>query len=126
VIQAEIVAIFASADALLLHLRDEPLFAITIPSKAQFYLAMGKPIVAGIAGEGAELLRRSGAAVVVPPGDAAAMAEAISGLADLPSDRRVAMGASGLDFSRDILSFERAMDRTIGVLEGTNPDKRRD
>src|SRR5512139_1186682 len=44
-----ILKIFAQADALLLHLRDDPLFAITVPSKVQFYLAMGKPIIAGIA-----------------------------------------------------------------------------
>ena len=36
---------FARADALLVHLRDDPLFSITIPSKTQAYLAVGKPIV---------------------------------------------------------------------------------
>ena len=39
--------ILAGSDALLVHLKDDPLFRITIPSKIQAYLAAGKPILAG-------------------------------------------------------------------------------
>jgi glycosyltransferase involved in cell wall biosynthesis len=120
----EIVTIFGAADALLMHLRDDPLFAITVPSKTQFYLAMGKPIIAGIAGETADLLQRSGAALLVAPGDAEALAEAIVNMADLPRDRRAAMGSAGLRFYRENLAFDRALLRTIALLEGTNPERR--
>ena len=116
--QPAIMSAFAASDALLLHLADDPLFAITIPSKTQFYLAMGRPIVAGVVGEAAELLRDSGAALVVPPGDAAALAAAIGDLADMPRERREVMGAEGPRFYRGRLSFDRAMARTIGLLEG--------
>jgi putative colanic acid biosynthesis glycosyltransferase WcaI len=117
--KAEILDIFARADALLLHLRDHPLFAITIPSKTQAYLAMGRPIVAGIAGEAAELLRDSGAALVTPPGDPEALARAILAMADLPPERREAMGEAGRRYYHARLSFRRAMDRTLALLEGT-------
>ena len=80
----EILAAFTDADALLLHLADGPLFEITIPSKTQVYLAMGRPIVAGVSGETAELLRQSGAALVAPPQDAPALAETMCAMADLP------------------------------------------
>jgi glycosyltransferase involved in cell wall biosynthesis len=116
-----IIAVFAAADALLLHLRDDPLFAITIPSKTQFYLAMGRPIVAGVAGEAADLLRRSGAALVAPPGDAAALARILVEIAGLPRDRRDAMGAAGRRFYAENLAFDLAMTRTLGVIAGTNP-----
>ena len=36
------------ADVLLVHLKDDPLFRITIPSKIQAYLAAGRPILAGV------------------------------------------------------------------------------
>ena len=37
---------YAAADALLVSLKREPIFALTIPSKVQSYLACGKPILA--------------------------------------------------------------------------------
>lgn len=116
-----IAAVFAGSDALLLHLNDDPLFAITIPSKTQFYLAMGRPIVAGIAGEAADILGRSGAALVVPPGDAPALARAFVELAAMSQEKREAMGAAGRRFYADNLSFERGMARTLEIIAGTNP-----
>jgi glycosyltransferase involved in cell wall biosynthesis len=121
----EILAIFARADALLLHLADAPLFAITIPSKTQVYLAMGRPIVAGIAGEAAELLQQSGAALVAPPQDADALARAMCALADLPGEQREAMGRAGRRFYCEALSFETAMERTLAVLEAVGKASQR-
>jgi glycosyltransferase involved in cell wall biosynthesis len=112
----EIVSVFAKADALLLHLARDPLFAITIPSKTQFYLAMGRPIIAGIGGEAAELLRESGAALVAPPEDAEALADAICAFADRSQAERAAMGRAGQDFYRRSLSFEEAIGRTLAVI----------
>lgn len=61
-------AFFACADALLVSLRDEPIFALTVPSKIQAYLACGKPILASLAGEGAAIVEGAGAGIAVPPG----------------------------------------------------------
>ena len=115
--QAEIAEIYAAADALLLHLRSEPLFEITIPSKTQAYLASGKPIVAGVAGEAARLLEESEAALVVPPEDAEALAQAIGQMADVPQPLRASMGDSGRRYYLDRLSFERGIRSTVEVLE---------
>jgi glycosyltransferase involved in cell wall biosynthesis len=115
--QAEIAEIYAAADALLLHLRSEPLFEITIPSKTQAYLASGKPIVAGVAGEAARLLEESEAALVVPPEDADALARAIGQMADVPLPRRASMGDCGRRYYLERLSFERGIRSTIEVLE---------
>ena len=117
--QEEMIGAFAEADALLLHLGDDPLFAITIPSKTQFYLAMGRPIVAAVNGEAADMLRNSGAAIVVPPRDPEALATAIRELADLPAQDRARLGRNGADYYRRNLSFSHSKDRTIAVLEGT-------
>lgn len=122
--QSEIISVFARADALLLHLAADPLFEVTIPSKTQFYLAMGRPIVAGIAGEAAGLLRESAAALVVPPQDPAALARAICEMADLSTDRRDAMARDGQRFYRRHLSFDRAMGRTLALLDEIEPAAR--
>jgi glycosyltransferase involved in cell wall biosynthesis len=117
--QDRMIRAFAEAGALLLHLGDDPLFAITIPSKTQFYLAMGRPIVAAVNGETGDILRQSGAAIVVAPRDPDALAEAIRELADLSADERERLGKNGADYYRCNLSFGRSRDRTIAVLEGT-------
>jgi glycosyltransferase involved in cell wall biosynthesis len=104
---------------LLLHLGDDPLFAITIPSKTQYYLAMGRPIVAAINGEAAQILRDSGAAILVPPTDAQALARAMAQMAEAPSERREEMGRAGAEYYRRHFSFSEGMARTIELLKRT-------
>lgn len=55
------------ADALLVHLADDPVFRITIPSKTQAYLSMGKPILMAVSGESADIINRAGAGIVSKP-----------------------------------------------------------
>ena len=54
---SEIGSVFANADALLVHLKDAPIFEITVPSKIQAYLYAGKPILCGVRGDAAKLVR---------------------------------------------------------------------
>lgn len=115
----EITREFARADALLIHLGDERLFDITIPSKTQSCLAIGRPIVAAVNGETAELLRESAAAIVVPPANPRALADAIFQMADKSPSERERMGRAGAQFYRGHLSFSRGMDRTLALIEGT-------
>jgi glycosyltransferase involved in cell wall biosynthesis len=110
---------FAEADALLLHLGDDPLFAITIPSKTQYYLAMGRPIVAAVNGEAARILRDSGAAILVPPTDPQALADAMMRMADTPTEMRQQMGRAGADYYRRHFSFHEGIGRTIELLKRT-------
>ena len=81
-------ALLATADILLVTLRDVPLFTTFIPSKMFEYLAAGRPVIGAVAGEAAQILREAGA-VVVPPGDSAALAVAIRTLAADPRQRAV-------------------------------------
>jgi glycosyltransferase involved in cell wall biosynthesis len=119
VAEDEIARQFAAADALLLHLGDDPLFDITIPSKTQDYLASARPIIAAVNGETADLLRESGAAIIVPPGDPEALARAIVNMADTPTLERQRMASAGAEFYRSCLSFSEGIDRTVRLIEGT-------
>jgi glycosyltransferase involved in cell wall biosynthesis len=85
--------LLAGADICLVTLRDVPLFATFIPSKMFEYLAAGKAVIGAVSGEAAQILREAGA-VVVPPEDSAALADAIGTLAADPA-RRDAMGRQG-------------------------------
>ena len=118
--QQEIVPVFLDADALLMHLRDDPLFRITIPSKTQFYLALGRPIIAAIGGEAADLLRQSDAALVVAPGNPTALADAIERFSRLDPAHRLAMGDAGRAYYERAFAFTQGIDRTLDVLAGTH------
>lgn len=110
--------IFDAADILAVHLKDDPLYQITIPSKTQHYLACGKPIIAGLSGEAADILRRSGAAIVCAPGDVAAMAEGLRTLADMSPEERRSMGQRARVYYEDHFSMGRAVEQTLRLISG--------
>jgi len=92
----EVPGLLAAADICLVPLRDVPLFSTFIPSKIFEYFAAGKAVIGALRGEAAEILR-DGGALVVEPGDPAALARAIATLAGDP-DRRTAMGAEARQY----------------------------
>lgn len=84
--------ILGRASALLVTLKDAAIFNQTIPSKIQAYLAMGKPIVACLNGEGARIVTEAGAGLSCPAQDAGALAQTILELYNLPAPQRAALG----------------------------------
>jgi hypothetical protein len=89
----EVPSLLAAADLCLVPLRDVPLFATFIPSKMFEYLAAGKAVIGSVTGEAGQILQEAGA-LVVPPEDSVALADAIRELAISPQRRR-AMGRAG-------------------------------
>lgn len=65
----------------------------TAPNKLMDYLAAGLPVVAATEGRAARLLSEGPCGIATPPGDAAALAEALAALAAAPA-RRAALGAA--------------------------------
>lgn len=82
----------ALGDALLVHLRRDPLFEITIPSKTLSYLACARPVICGVAGDAAEVVRDAGAGIVCPPEDPAALADSVRRLYAMAPEERERMG----------------------------------
>lgn len=92
---ADVQKFLMAADALLVHLNDDPLYRITIPSKTQAYLYAGRPILMGVAGDAGDLIEAADAGYAFPPEDAAALAGCVVQLiADGPA-RRAQMGDNG-------------------------------
>lgn len=107
-------AFFKHADALLVSLKDEPVFAMTVPGKLQSYLASGIPVLAILNGESADVVRRSRGGLTCAAGDARALAAAVLKLAALSPAERAEMGRNGKAFSSR--EFDRAT--LIARLEG--------
>ena len=110
------------ANALLVSLRADPVFAMTIPGKVQSYLQAGVPMVAMLDGEGARVIEESGAGLTCAAGDAAGLARAVLALAGLSNEERTAMGRRGVsyaarEFDRDelISRLETALAETVAA-----------
>jgi glycosyltransferase involved in cell wall biosynthesis len=104
---------FKHAGALLVSLKDEPIFAMTIPGKLQSYLAAGIPVVAMLNGEGAEVVSTSRSGLVCPAGDYVGLAAAVLKLSQMTVQERTAMCARGLEVTAT--EFDRG--RIVSKLE---------
>ncbi|HEY5932901.1 MAG TPA: glycosyltransferase, partial [Nitrospira sp.] len=114
---------FALADALLVTLRNQPIFSLTIPAKVQSYLACGKPIIAALDGEGARVVQEAGAGLTARPGDARALADAVLAMYQMSQEDRMTMGLKGRSYFE--AHFERGLllerlDRWMKELKGTS------
>lgn len=89
---------FALADVLLVTLKKDPFFAVTIPSKLQSYLACGRPILAALEGNGAAVVRDSGAGMICAPDEGKGLAEAVLRLFHLSEEERSLMGQKARDY----------------------------
>ncbi|ABW11596.1 glycosyl transferase group 1 [Parafrankia sp. EAN1pec] len=122
--RADMATLLASADICLVPLRDVPLFDTFIPSKMFELLAAGRPVIGSVRGEAARILAEAGA-VVVPPEDPDALAEAVLDAATDPG-RDVDMGRTARQyvaqhFDRSMLA-QRYHDLLLGLLTGRPGD----
>jgi len=101
------------ADALLVSLKKEPIFSMTIPGKLQSYLAAGRPILAMLDGEGGKIIKDSGAGMACPSGDFVALAESALKLSKISLEERRSMGEKAIAIG--LAEFDR--DKLIGNLE---------
>jgi glycosyltransferase involved in cell wall biosynthesis len=102
---------FSLADVLLVTLKKDPVFAITIPSKIQSYLACGRPIVAALDGEGSRVVNESGGGVAVPAGDADALAEVVLKMYGMPKSELERMGRLSREYSETHFERNTLLDR---------------
>jgi len=113
----EVGTVLNGADVLLVHLRDDPLFAITVPSKTQAYMAVGKPLLMAVRGDAAELVKEAGCGEVATPENADELAAAVLRLASLPKSELDAMGKRGAAYYNNELSIDIGVERFLRVFE---------
>lgn len=94
-----------AADVLLVHLKRDPLFRITIPSKTQAYMAVGKPILMAVDGDAADLVRESGGGYIAKSEDPTSIAQTALTFMQASKVERAAMGERNKQFYHDQLSL---------------------
>ncbi|TIT08717.1 MAG: glycosyltransferase family 4 protein [Mesorhizobium sp.] len=91
-------SILAQASALLVTLNRSAALSLTIPSKIPTYLSAGRPILACLDGEAAELVQDAKAGLAVPAGDPIKLAQAIVQLKNMSEEERETMGDAGRQY----------------------------
>ncbi|MDF1756314.1 MAG: glycosyltransferase family 4 protein [Verrucomicrobiales bacterium] len=112
------------ASALIVTLADKPIFSLTVPNKVQAYLAVGKPIIACLNGEGARIVTEAEAGLTAPAEDAAALAAAIIRLYEMDEISRNIMGLNGRRYFETNFDHDRLVDVLITHFESEVTRKR--
>ncbi|WP_412501518.1 glycosyltransferase family 4 protein [Shewanella chilikensis] len=114
---SEVGSLLSTSDILLVHLNDEDLFRITIPSRTQANLAMGKPIVMGVKGDAADLIDLAGAGITCEPNNPTSLAGAIQQLLVISPQERELMGQNAKKFYYEKLSLKNGVSHFISIFE---------
>ncbi len=108
---------FSCADALIVSLKKDPIFALTIPSKIQSYLACGKPIITSLDGEGSKIIEEANAGFTSASEDCEGLVYNIKKFLSLSNEEQKILGQNGrayfnIEFEREIL-----VDRLEKILD---------
>lgn len=107
---------FREADVLLVSLKDEVIFSFTVPAKIQSYLACGKPILAMINGEGAEIIKESNSGFAVDAGDYINLSEKALELYKMPEEQLDRMAKSSKEYYHNNFDRKELIDKLITVF----------
>ena len=107
---------YAHANALLVSLKRDPVFSMTIPGKVQSYLMAGIPLLGMLDGEGAAVIRDAHAGLTREAGDSAGLAQAVLTLAAIPPAERKQMGLNGREYAQQEFGRAQLMGRLEALL----------
>jgi len=102
---AQVGKFLISSDALLVHLKKDPLFQITIPSKTQAYMCVGKPLLMAVDGDASDLVYQSNCGITVESQNPKELARAAERLAALDHSQLTQLGENSRKYYYDHLSL---------------------
>ena len=109
---------FACADALLVTLKRNLIFSMTIPSKIQSYMACSKPIIASIDGEGGRVILEAQCGFVSPSEDYISFSKAIVDFLRLDADEKELMGKNARLYFDKEFDREKQTNSIINIFNG--------
>lgn len=110
-------AFFSEADIMLLTLKDEMIFNVTVPAKLQAYMAAQKPIIAMLNGEGANIIFDAKCGYSVAAGDYCGLAEKITFMESIDKKERENLGNNGRVYFENNFSLNLSIDRLCKIIE---------
>ena len=117
--KAQIPDLMAEADAILLSLKDVPLFRYGVsPNKLYDAYALGRPVITTVAGAINAEVEDYRLGETAPPGDPKALAAAIKRLMETPKSERQAMANRAIELAHSIYSRQRINAEYNALLRG--------
>ncbi len=107
---------FDKADVMLVSLKNDTIFNLTVPAKVQAYMSASKPIVAMLNGEGAEIIEEAKCGLAVSAGNAKQLAKTILKMSDLPSSELEQMGINSRNFFQQNYQLSTCIDNLERIL----------
>ena len=102
-------AFFRKADVMLVALNDELVFNLTLPAKLQAYMAAGKPILASLCGEGADIINEAKCGWAVPSNEYEELAATVSKIAKMDKQELAALGKNARNYYEANFTREKCM-----------------
>jgi glycosyltransferase involved in cell wall biosynthesis len=102
---------FEQADVLFMALKDVPIFSITVPSRLQAYMSAGKPVIAMINGEGADLIKDADCGWSVNAGDSLGLARLLDSVSLMDASSLNEKGLKGIKYSQEYFNFAGCIDK---------------
>jgi len=117
--KSQIPDLMAEADAIILSLKDVPLFRYGVsPNKLYDAYALGRPVITTVAGAINAEVEEYRLGVTAPPGDPKALAAAIKRLMETPKSERQAMANRAIELAHSIYSRQRINAEYNSLLHG--------
>jgi len=107
---SQIGPVLSLANILLVHLRNDPLFEITIPSKIQAYMAVGKPILSAVPGDASELVKKADAGMCCPSENPEMLAQTVIQMYQMQPEVLVILGRNGSRFYQANLTMSKGVE----------------
>ena len=101
----------SAADALLLSLIDDPILNLTIPTKLQAYMCMGKPIIGVVSGEARNIILESKCGIIVEPGNVFELYSAFQEISKMTLNQLDSMGKLGKKYYNENFSLQKIVTR---------------
>ncbi len=111
--------LFEAASALLVSLKPNKVFNMTVPAKVSAYLSAGRPILACLDGEGARIVMEAQAGYCSPAGNAELLAKSIIRMKTAPLEVRKTMGEKGHKYFQSNYSSDLLVNKLIDQFEQT-------
>jgi glycosyltransferase involved in cell wall biosynthesis len=108
---------FNKADVMLLSLKDELIFNLTVPAKLQAYMAAARPVIAMLNGEGRNIINDSNCGLSVGAADYEGLAKSICELKIMKAEERALLGMNGRDFCMRHFSLDKCIDNLCSMLQ---------
>ncbi|UXE66814.1 MAG: glycosyltransferase family 4 protein [Chryseotalea sp. WA131a] len=105
-----------AADVLLVHLKNSPLFKITVPGKFQTYCSMGKPILSGVGGEVERMVKNSNCGWTFEPENVDELCECFVKIVGCPVEEFSTKGEAAKLLYATTFEKEAAIDRFDDAL----------